>query len=92
MAKKMSHLALLFGGVLLFILFFVMVTGKKEGFQRPPGPACNPAKVSVKGENSNSECTDICASKAKSAADETQACNGGYYRPTTVSCECFMKK
>jgi len=93
MAKKMSHLALLVGGggVLLVILFFVMVTGKKEGFGRPPGPKCSPNYIPANGATSNSECTTICASSAKSE-DGTKSCNGGYYNPLTTECECFMQK
>ncbi len=91
MAKKMSHLMLLIGvGVLLFILFFVMVTGNKEGFERPPGPECSPAKISAKGGTSNSECTFRCIANAK-PPDETKKCNGGYYNAKDEICECFMK-
>lgn len=86
MAKKMSHLALLFGGVLLFILFFVMVTGKKEGF-RPPGPACDPAEMTGSGFNSHSECTSLCKMTALSGG-----CNRGYYNATTGKCECFVSQ
>lgn len=85
----MSHLALLVGGgVLLFILFFVMVSGKKEGF-RPPGPACTPASFVAGGADNNTKCTKTC--KTAKSADGSEICNGGYYNATDDICECFMK-
>ncbi len=80
MAKKMSHLMLLVGGLLLFILFFVMVTGKKEGF-RPPGPPCINVSSSFETEN-ESQCSFQCL-----YTSATGRCLGYYNQGM---CECYL--
>jgi hypothetical protein len=62
-----------------------MVTGKKEGFRRPPGPSCDVASMAaVNGVNTNAGCHSLCQLLDR-------GCTGGYYNATDDMCECFMK-